>query len=266
MKKIIYLIFACVAILSACKKGKFVENTEYERLGVADPKYTYLKFLNVTPSSPTINFYIDGAKFTSGQSTSGVENAGYNYTTATSLYPDFGYAVTAPGSRKLTAKIIPSVTVDPSLEVLNTTITPAAGKYYTIFTSGVYSTTNKSVGPVLVVEDVRPALDTSKVFVRVINLYNGGPNVDLIRNSTGTKLVSNLPYGAASPFAEIGSPGVGVAPAVLYTLNNAATNTALASNVSYSFTKGRAYTIFLKGILGNATFPLTLTNYTTFYY
>lgn len=257
---------ACATIISACKKGKFVENTDYERLGVADPKYAYLKFQNVTPNSPVINFYLDGTKFSAAQSTSGIESAGYSYIIASSLFPDFGYAATTPGAKKLTANIIPTVTVDARLEVLNTNITAAAGRYYTIFTTGVYSATNKSVGPAFVVEDVRPALDTSKVFVRVINLYNGGPNVDLIRNSSGAKLATNVPYGGVSPWTEIGAPGSGAAPSLLYTLNNAATSLPLASNITYSFSKGRAYTIYLKGILGNATFPLTVVNYTTFFY
>ncbi len=114
-------------------------------------------------------------------------------------------------------------------------------------------------------EDVKPALDTSKVFVRVINLYNGGPNVDFIRNSNGVKLAANVAYGTASAWGEITSPGSGSAPSLLYTLNNATTNTALLSNIAISFTKGRAYTFYLRGVFGNATYPLSGTFYTTFY-
>ena len=96
-----------------------------KRLIPGDPKYSYIKILNVTPSSPTINYFLDGIKFSGSLSSLGVENAGYNYTTATSVYPDLGYAVTSPGAHVLTAKIIATAAADPGLEVFNTTINPA---------------------------------------------------------------------------------------------------------------------------------------------
>lgn len=266
MKKILYIIAACASLLTACEKGTLVETTEYEKVELGDPKYSYLKFLNVTPGSPFINYYLDGAKFSSALSSTGVENSGYNYATATSLYPDFGYATTAPGAKKLTAKIIPSATADANLEVLNTTITPAAGKYYTVFTSGVYSDANKSVGPVLMIEDVQPPLDTSKIFIRLINMYNGSPNLDLVKTATGTKVAANVAYGTASTFAEIPVPGNGVAPLNIFALNDAVTNMPLVSKLSLTFTKGRAYTLYIRGVFGNTAYPLTGTTYTTFYY
>ncbi|RYF23179.1 MAG: DUF4397 domain-containing protein [Flavobacteriales bacterium] len=263
MKKILYFITVCTVLLAACKKnGMTVENTEYEKIAPGDPKYSYLKFLNVTPGSPVSNYYLDGVKFSSALSSSGIENAGYAYN---GLYPDLGYAVTSPGTHKVTANIVPSATVDKGLEVLNTTIAPQAGKYYTIFTTGQYSTTNKSIGPILVVEDTKPPLDTSKLAVRFINLYNGGPNLDFIRNSTGVKLASNVAYGQVSPWTEITNPGPGAAPIILYTLNNATTNLPLISNISGTLTKGRAYTIYIRGVFGNATYPATFGTYTTFY-
>lgn len=268
MKKILYLIAVSTALLAACKKQALVENTVYEKVNPGDPKYSYIKILNVTPSSPTVNFFIDQTKFSAGLSSLGVENAGYNYTTATSLFPDLGYAITAPGSHKLTAKVIASATADAGLEVFNTTITPEAGKYYTIFTTGQYNTTTKQIPSSLVIEDIKPALDTSKVFLRIINVYNGGPNVDLIKGDvpTGPKIVTNVAYGTASNWAEVPSPGSGVAPSVKYLLYNTTTGGALiAGTFTLSLSKGRAYTLYLRGVVGNTAFPATLTSYTTFY-
>ncbi|RZK58701.1 MAG: DUF4397 domain-containing protein [Pedobacter sp.] len=266
MKKLLYIILACSVSFAACEKGTLVETTEYEKVALGDPKYSYLKILNVTPGSPFINYYVDGAKFSSALSSSGVENSGYNYATATSLYPDFGYATTAPGARKLTAKTIPSLTIDANLEVLNTTITPVAGKYYTLFTSGVYSATNKSVGPILMIEDIRPALDTAKIFLRFVNMYSGSPNLDLVKTSTMSKIATNVAYGAASKFAEIPMPGNGIAPVNALALYDSLTGVALTSSANFTFTKGRAYTIYIRGVLGNTTYPLTTGSYTTFQY
>jgi len=268
MKKILYFVAVATVLLSACKKQALVENTVYEKVAPGDPKYAYVKILNVTPSSPTVNFFIDGTKFSAGLSSLGVENAGYNYATATSLFPDLGYAITSPGSHKLTAKIIASATADAGLEVFNSQITPQAGKYYTIFTTGQYNTTAKQIPSSLVVEDIKPALDTSKVFLRVINVYNGGPNIDLIKGDlpTGPKIVSNVAYGTSSAWAEVPSPGSGVAPSVKYLLYNTTSGGAvIAGTLTLSLSKGRAYTLYLKGVAGNSAFLPTVTAYTTFY-
>lgn len=266
MKKIIYFIAACGLLLTSCSKDDtLVQNTEYEKVAPGDPKYSYIKFLNLTPGSPTVNYYLDGTKFSAALSSLGVENAGYTYN---GLFPDLGYAVTLPGSHALTAKIIPSATVDKNLEVLNTTINPAAGKYYTILTSGQYSATNKSIGPIIVLDDVRPATDTTKVFVRMVNLLNGGPAIDLVRGdvNTGPKLIPNVALGTASGWAEVANPGSGSAPIVKFWLNNATTGAALLTTVYQpSLTKGRAYTIYIRGVVGSTTFAPTISTYTTFY-
>ncbi|RZK18126.1 MAG: DUF4397 domain-containing protein [Pedobacter sp.] len=233
MKKLIYVLTACIGLLYSCSKEsdyENVENTEYEKLAPADPKYSYLKVLNLTPGSPVSNYYIDGVKFSASLSSSGVENAGYTYN---GLFPDFGYAATTPGAHKFTAKIIPTATVDANLEVLNTTINPEAGKYYTIYTTGLYSATNKALGAPFVLEDVKPALDTTKIFVRLVNLATGLPNIEII------------PLWYAN--SATGAP--------LFTV---VTNATLV--------KGRAYTLYLRGISGTTgTTAVTQTFYTTFF-
>ena len=110
-------------------------------------------------------------------------------------------------------------------------------------------------------------MDTSKVFVRLVNVYNGGPSFDLIKGDvvTGPKIITNVAYGAASDWAEVPSPGSGVAPTNKYLLVNNATGAIFVTSVSLSFSKGRAYTIFVKGVAGNASFLPALTTYTTFY-
>lgn len=269
MKKIFYSLLVSFALLAACKKGELVENTEYEKLEYADPKYSYIKILNVTPGSPVVNFYMDGAKFSAQQSTLGIENAGYTYN---QVFPDLGYAVTSPGAHNITAKIIPSVPAaqDPGLEVFNQNITPAAGKYYTLFTTGMYSTASpatKKIPSYVMVEDSKPLLDTSKIFIRVANFYNGSANIDLVKDvATGPVIVSNVAYGTASGWAEIPALVPGTTNAVKLFLNvNGTTTPLISAGATVTFTKGRAYTFYTRGVLGNATYPLAATFYTTFY-
>lgn len=264
MKKILYFIAVSIGLFAACKKGSLVENTAYEKISAGDPKYAYIKILNLTPASPALTFYMDGNKFSSALSTLGTENAGYAYN---GLFPDLGYATTSPGSHALTAKIIPTVTPDANLEVFSTTIAPEAGKYYTIFTTGQYSATTKKIPSSVMLEDSRPALDTSKVFLRVVNLYNGSPNLDLTRDlATGTKIISNVAYGTASNWVEVPNLGPGLTPVVKTFFNPVGTTTPIiTAGVNVTFTKGRAYTLYLRGIVGNATYPFSGTIYTTFY-
>jgi hypothetical protein len=265
MKKLVYIIAACATLFTACEKGTLVETTEYEKVAPGDPKYSYVKILNLTPSSPVINYYMDGPKFTSALSSTGLETGGFAYN---GLFPDLGYAVTSPGNHQLTAKIVPRALVDPGLQVLDKQITTAPGKYYTVITGGTYGL-DKTIPSIMVSEDKKPALDTSKVFVRLVNSYNGGPSYDLVKDSaTGTKLISNLAFGTASEFVEIpGTAGVGGSTAsVKLFFNNSATGVPqIAAGTTLNFPKGRAYTIYTRGILGNTLFPFSATFYTTFY-
>jgi len=268
MKKILYILTACIGLLTSCAKEddlESVENTEYERLTPGDTKYSYLKVLNLTPGSPVVNYYIDGTKFSASLASSGIENAGYTYN---GLFPDFGYAATTPGSHKFTAKIIPTA-ADANLEVLNTTISPAPGKYYTIYTTGQYSATNKMLGAPFVLEDVKPALDTSKIFVRLVNLAIGLPNIDLVKGPvvTDPKIITNIGYGQASNWVAIPNLGPGTAPIVPLWYINATTGVPLSTAVTnVTLTKGRAYTLYIRGIFGTTgTTAVTTTFYTTFF-
>lgn len=264
MKKILYFIAAGALLFSACKKGTLVENTVYEKLAPADTKYAYVKILNLTPSSPVLTYFMDGTKFSAGLSSSGKETAGYAYN---GLYPDLGYASVTPGAHALAGKIVAGASVDGGLEVLTSSVTLEGGKYYTVFTTGTYSTVDKKIASSVVFQDVSPTLDTSKIYVRLAHFYNGTGNLDMVKDAaTGTKIVSSVAYGTVSDWMEIPNPGQGTAPSNKLYINKAGTTTPLiAAGTTVGLTKGRAYTIYLRGITGSSSFPLSATYYTTFY-
>lgn len=264
MKKILYIIAGCIGLFAACEKGDLVENTVYEKLSPGDPKYAYIKILNLTPGSPVVNFYMDGSKFSAVNSTSGIENGGFGYN---GLFPDFGYAVTTPGTHNLKAKIIPTAAADANLEVFDQQIAPEGGKYYTLYTTGLYTAANKKIPSSIMIEDTRPALDTTKVFFRLANMYNGSPNLDIVKDiATGPKIIANVAYGTSSDWNEVPNLGPGTAPTFKIFFNVAGTNTTLiAAGLSGTVTKGRSYTIYLRGVLGNPTYPLTASTFTSFY-
>ena len=153
------------------------------------------------------------------------------------------------------------------MEVYNTPVNFGAGKYYSIIPNGIYTVASKKIPASYIIEDVRPATDTTKIFIRLANFYNNGPAVDLIKDSaTGTKLISNSANGTVSNWISIPNPGNTSSPSNKFYLNVAGTATTLITDgATLNMAKGRAYTLYLRGVLGNATYPATLVTYTTFY-
>jgi hypothetical protein len=87
-------------------------------------------------------------------------------------------------------------------------------------------------------------------------------------SAIGTKLISNVAFGTASEFVEIpGTAGVGgSAASVKLFFNNSATGVPqITAGTTINFPKGRAYTVYTRGIFGNTSFPFSATFYTTFY-
>lgn len=261
MKKICYIFFAIAIAFVACKKGNLVESTPYTKINVGDPAYSFLRFINITPGSPNINFYLNDVRITGAYNAlSGESGFGYN-----TIFPNLSgqYLPITPGTNKIDAKIVSSATVDKGLNVLNTSINTNGGRYYTLFTTGSYNTTDKKIPSSYLLEEVKPVLDTTKVFVRLVNLYSGGPAaIDMIQPSTGRVLISNVTYNSASAFVEIPLPG----QVNIYQFNNAGTATPTApGQLTTTLTKGQAYTFILRGIAGSTTSPFGISSYTTFY-
>jgi len=262
MKRIIYLIAVSIGLLTSCKKQELVETTVYEKIQPGDTKYSFFKVLNLAAGTPLVNYYLDGAKASGLYSTTGVET-GYGYN---GVFPDLGYAVTSPGTHNLAVKLTSAAipVTDRGLEIYSGPFDFAAGKYFSVVPLGLYNTTTKKITSAVVLEDIRPALDTTKIYIRFANLYSGGPNVDLTQTLAGVsqKVAVNVPFGKASEFIAIPNPG----KANLYTITNSATNAVIVTQTAgFTLPKGRAYTLYLRGVQGNTSYLPGFTFYTTFY-
>ncbi|RYF12448.1 DUF4397 domain-containing protein [Pedobacter agri] len=262
MKKTLYILIAAVTIFTACKKGELVESTPYTKINVGDPAYSFLRFINMTPGSPSVNFYMNDTRI-SGAYNALTGETGFSYIGIFPVNPGQFLPIT-PGTSKIDAKIVSSAATDKSLNVFNTNINLAGGKYYTLFTTGAYNTTDKKIPASLLLEEVRPALDTTKIFVRMVNLYNGGTaNIDMVQRTTGQVIVPNVAYNSASGFVEIPLPG----QSNVYQFNYTGTTTSVTTG-SFSgitLTKGQAYTFIVRGIAGSTTTPFGLSYYASFY-
>jgi len=259
MKRLIYLFTLAAIVFGACEKGTLVENTEYTIIKAGDPSYSFLRFINFTTGSPEINFSLNGERVSGGASTSG-KQVGYLYL---GVFPGTGgtYIPAKVGANTIAANIVSSATVDPGVEVYNNSINTEGGKYYSYFTTGTYNSTNKKIGSSFVLEEVKPVLDTTKVFVKLVHLGTGAPNVDFVLQSTGKKIISNVANGAGSNFTEVPLPGQNA----VYLVSNAETGATIVQLAATALTKGRAYTFILRGVAGSTATPLGVSYYTSFY-
>lgn len=263
MKRIFYTMLVFAIGITACEKPEIVSDSAYESIKPGDPAYSFVKIINASPRSPLVNFYFDSQKFTAGLSSSGAETSGLAYGGA---YPSSGYAVASPKTYTLSGRIAGAATVDPGLEVLNQSFTAGGGKYYTIFTDGAYDLSTKKISAIKILEDKIPALDTSKVLIRFVNMLTGGPGIDLVKDRLdGAKLAVNVQYSQSTDWIELPDPGPGTAPSFNFFFYNAATGQPI-NNVAIAVTlsKGRAYTLFVRGVAGDTAFPLTLAGFVSF--
>ncbi len=165
-----------------------------------------IKYFNFSVGSPSINFYANDAKVTGTLSTTGVEGA----TAYGAVYPQTGYSAIPGGSYVFKALIASSATTDANLAITTTQSTPLSNtKFYTMFLSGLYNTSNKSADYFLL-EDVLPAYDINFTYVRLVNTISNAPQAfDLyvknttIANSTEVKIASNVAYKSGTAFVSV---------------------------------------------------------------
>jgi|GEM_PF-2229059 len=242
IKNILGLFFLSQAIIFAsCEKGEFVSSSEYV---IPDANAIKVKILTVAPGAPTVNYFINDEKITGVNNASGIQ-FGYGYN---GLYPDLGYLVVnkAP-SYNLKVKVAASNETDPNLTLMDESLNLVDGKQYTLFTTK-YDATSKKITNYTLLEDARPTPtpDTSKTFIRFVNLLNNTSGLTLEQVTTEKVLVNNLAYGATSDFIAIDNPG----QANVYRVINPADGTVVIANTSYTLAKGRSLTVYCYGNLG----------------
>jgi len=224
----------CAVVLASCDKNAVQE--------ITGPLPTSrIKFFHFGVNAPGVNFYANTTKMTATTSATGVES------TTGVVYGGVGsgglYSAIAPGAYTLSGKI--AATVDKDLAIANVNATIADGKAYSLYLSGFYNTTTKTVEG-FVVEDNFPAtIDFSQATVRFVNaISNANPLTLYAKNTlTGTE----VPVGAAVAY-KAGGAFVTV-PNGTYDLN--ARYTGGTANVitlaAVSFSSGRVYTVGARG-------------------
>lgn len=224
----------CAVALAACEKN-----------GVQDITGTLpgarIRFFNLGVNAPAVNFYANNDKVTAVQSTTGTE------ATTGVAFGGVGnggfYSALEPGQYTLTGRI--AAAVDKDLAISTVPATLADGKAYSMYISGFYNTTAKTVEG-FVVEDIIPATsDYTQAQVRFVNaISNSTPTTLTAREqTTGTTVTlgSGVAYKAAGAFVSV--------PDGLYdlTATTSGANPVTYTRTGVSFARGRIYSISSRG-------------------
>lgn len=243
MKKInIYTaVFLLATLMFSCKKDGINEIDTITTDGGAQ-----IKFFNFGVSSPSLNFYADNGKVSAIVSATGTEAAtGITYG---SVFPATNYSLLIPATYSFNGIVPALASINPGVVVAKLSTSIEAGKFYSLYTCGIYNTTAKTTDA-FIVEDKIPATNPVSANVRFVNtISNASVGFDLVVKNTTTLVeqvvAANITYKTASNFVLV--------PNGVYEIYARYTNTT--PNIIFrtgtsvvSFIAGRTYTISSRG-------------------
>lgn len=249
---------AIAALLSAAA----LASCSFEKTAVQDitgPVATSkVKFFHFGVNAPGVNFYAGASKVTAISSASCnpiptdtvqariCRETGVESTTGV-VYGGVGsggfYSAVEAGQYNFAGKI--AATVDKDLVISTVPGTLAAGKNYSVYLSGFYSTAAKTVEGFIVEDSFVEAIDYTQAYVRFVNaISNSQPMQLFARNTTTT---TEYPIGGVITYKN-GGAFVAI-PGGVYDLNTRLAGSAanVVSRTAVSFSAGRVYTIGARG-------------------
>jgi len=180
--------------------GCFEENAVQDITGTLPG--SKIKFFNFGVNAPGVNFYANDTKVTAITSATGTES------TTGVVYGGVGsggfYSGLEPGQYNFTGKI--AATVDKDLIVSTVPGTLVDGKSYSMYLSGFYNTTTKTVEGFLVEDPIEGEFDWSVSYVRFVNAISNSQPMTLYAKNTGTTPVGpEVAIGGAVAYKAAGA-------------------------------------------------------------
>lgn len=249
--KIKYIGLLAVTLVAAftfsCKKDNSIQviDTPVDATNVSR-----IKYFNFAAGAPSVNFYANGTKVSGILSATGSES-----TTGTAyggVYPASNYSIINPGTYKINGIIPSTAAANANVSISEVNPALANGKYYSLYTSGIYNSTTKTAES-FVLEDVLPPSTSSNTvsYVRFVNaIPNGTAAMNLvIKNSVTaveTIVATNIGYKSGSAFV-----AVPVGSYELYVRYPSSSTNIISRNGTTNgvvgFLGGRAFTVGARG-------------------
>jgi hypothetical protein len=228
------LLFA--AALSGCGE-KAIQN-----IASPPPATSRIRFFNFGVNAPSVNFYANETKMTAVTSSTGTEaTTGISYG---GVGPASNYAVIAPGQYSVSGRI--AATTDKDKPISTVPVTVADGKFYSVFQSGFYDATAKTVDGFAVEDTFTVPTDVTTASVRFVNaISNSQPMTLYIKGTsagaTEIAIGGAVPYKGASAFVTIPA-----GPYDIYT-RVAGSSTNVLTRTGVGFSPTRVNTITARG-------------------
>jgi len=219
-----------VALLSALALAACDKNTLHDPSGPAPT--SGIMFLNFGVNSPTVQFYDGERKLTASSSSTcqlaknppvtatdtlcltvgGQATSGLAYgSIAASSTGGSEYVGVDPGTYTITAHIATTASADYGLTISTVPVTVEAGKWYSLYQSGFYNTTTKTVDAFYVEDPIPATVDWTKSYVRLVNAIGNSQPMTLYGTLTGgtgeVAIGGPVAYKAAGAFTEV-APGL----------------------------------------------------------
>lgn len=241
---------SAIFVTTSCEKNA-VQDIDNAPIGAL------VRVYNFALNGPSVNFYSNDIKITATNSATGVEaTTGVG---AGGIFPaNNSYLSLSPGQVTIKTIVPSTASVNPNVVIANIPTSLTAGKFYSVFTSGLFDATTKTTSG-FVIEDVMPAVDTTVAYVRLVNtIANNVNGFDLkatVPSNPDIIIAAAVPYKSASAFVKV--------PAGIYTLSSVSTNTPTSYTITrtaVTFIKGFVYTMAARGdaTIGTGTNARTL--------
>ncbi|WP_337172851.1 DUF4397 domain-containing protein [Gemmatimonas aurantiaca] len=224
----------CAVALAACEKNAVQDIT-------GTMPGARIRFFNFGVNAPGVNFYANNDKVTAVLSATGTE------ATTGVAYGGVGgggfYSALQPGQYTFTGRI--AAAADKDLAVSTVAASLADGKAYSMYISGFYNTTAKTVEAFVIEDNVPATSDYTQAQVRFVNaISNSTPTTLTAREqTTGTTVTigNGVAYKAAGAFVSL--------PGGIYDLTATTTgaNPVTYTRTGVTFGSGRVYSISSRG-------------------
>lgn len=239
MKKYIILSSFLIVAFIACDKEDSLITRGQEMEGAA------IKVLHLSPDAPSFNLYVDSLRAATVLAPSANTESGLAFG---SIVPSLsgGYAKVPGGAHTVSVRV-PSTSLTYTGQTLfGKAATLQTGKFYTIAVIDSLTAVGGNKLDAVIVEDDLSVPDTSKAYFRIANfMVRGSADVEFTGTAGGYNFMKNgIPYKDVTKFDTI-------TPATYKILLRAAsTTTRLDSITAFAPTKGRKYTLYVRGVVG----------------
>lgn len=248
------ILFFFLAALSAAFSSCTDEQSS--QLAIVSPAAgARIKFIHAIPGGPGVSILVNNQQFSGVLTTPPSAPGLLTYGT---FFPVNDYATLSAGAAKVDVVTPASGTVAQGT-IITSNVTVEANRFYSVFAVG-----SGTAPEAFTIEDNLSAADTSRAYVRFVNLVaNSTTGYDLGYGGTYLPGTGNIAYKQASNFVPITPVPTGGSPVAIQLRATGTAVNLIPTTATFSPTKGRFYTFFVRGLVGGTgTQVFTVSSYT----